>query len=239
MKERQSIVLVHQHEADNVAVLGVVSGWARSSLRTGNRREGLLFFTIVFDADCGNMRGAVDRRQIVLMLNPKEMTMYRRRETAAIGIGTLLVLTLFLGSVRAEERKFDSQAGSGSGANPKLKKMVDQFNRKLGRMKPHQGGLKKVEDLFVVGTAEVNRETGHADVTFKLSEGQRETAEFLVGYISDQSSSKHRKWQVFYRVGDKSTGNEALAHVREQYDKAVSYRQQLMKAYKARSIRRC
>jgi len=122
--------------------------------------------------------------------------------------------------------------------DPKRQKMIDTFSRRLGQMKPFGGGKKNPDDYFLLGTAELNRATGHADVRFEVMQGQREVAGFLADYIAAASRTSLRKWHVFYRLKDAEKAEQALQFTRSQYDQLASYREQLRKTYNARTIRR-
>ena len=119
------------------------------------------------------------------------------------------------------------------------KKAVDAMAKQLGKLKPVDGGLKTATDTFVIGTAELNTATGHADVRFDVKQGQQETAEFLVDYIAGQSEQMLRKWHVFARLRDGQKSQEYLGQLRLQYDEQVAYQEQMKKIYAAASVRRC
>ncbi len=116
--------------------------------------------------------------------------------------------------------------------------MVKNFTRKLGRMKPDGTLRKSMDDFFLVGTADLDPATGHADVRFSAKQGQEAVAEFLVSYITEAPQSIVRKWHVFYRLKDAEQAEEALQYVRTQYDQAEAYRETIKRAYGARTVRR-
>lgn len=118
-------------------------------------------------------------------------------------------------------------------------KTINQLSRQLGRLKPHGTYKKDAGDFFVVGTAELTKASGHADVCFQVKQGQRETAEYLVDYMAQAAPNTLRKWHVFHRLKDDATAQEALQFTRRQYDEAQNYRADLMRRYQATSIRRC
>jgi len=63
--------------------------------------------------------------------------------------------------------------------SPKRDKMVAEFMRKLGRLKPVGGNKKKdLEDYFLLATGDVDAKARNADVRFMVLKGLRKTAEF-------------------------------------------------------------
>lgn len=127
----------------------------------------------------------------------------------------------------------------GTAEDPKREKIVKKFVRQLARLRPLGTNKKKApDDFFLIGTAELNPATRHADVRFDVKQGQQEVAEFLVDYILDASKSSLRKWQVFSRLKDAQQAEQALQLVRSQYDRLASYRKSIAKAYSAKTVRR-
>ena len=123
--------------------------------------------------------------------------------------------------------------------DPKRAKMVRDFSRRLGRLKPTDTTRKSMDHFFVIGTAVVTPATGHADVCFQVKEGQVEVAEFVVDYVLESTEESIRKWHVFSRFKDEQQAQQALMMLRNQYDQMVSYQTQLRQIYGARTMRRC
>jgi len=124
--------------------------------------------------------------------------------------------------------------------SPKRDKMVAEFMRKLGRLKPVGGNKKKdLEDYFLLATGDVDAKARNADVRFMVLKGLRKTAEFLVDYLAAAPAGVLRKWHVFARFKEEADANQALASARVQYDQMVAYRKQLQKIYAVQSSRRC
>jgi hypothetical protein len=118
-------------------------------------------------------------------------------------------------------------------------KIVNRVNRNLGRLKPVGSYQKDDADFFIVGTAKLIKQTGHADVCFQVHQGQRATAEFLYDFMAEATVETPRDWHVFYRLKDGEQAEQALQMTRQQYDQLASYRDQLKQQYRANSIRRC
>jgi hypothetical protein len=128
---------------------------------------------------------------------------------------------------------------SATAQDAQREQTVDRLNRQLGRLKPHGTFQKDANDFFVVGTAELTKVSGHADVCFQVKRGQRETAEYLVDFIAGAPAKTLRKWHVFYRLKDEATAQDAMQFARQQYDRMQAYRDGLKRKYRATTIRRC
>ena len=137
---------------------------------------------------------------------------------------------------KADSGEKADSAAPGASTNPKHKKLVDKFARKLGSLKP-PGNPK--EDYFLVGTAVLTLATGHADVRFQVKRGQQAAAELLVDFVLGAPENTVHKWHVFSRLKDAQQADTALAQIRAQYDQMVAYQEQLKKIYGATTIRRC
>ena len=124
--------------------------------------------------------------------------------------------------------------------SPKREKMIAEFMRKLGRLKPYgDNKTKDLEDFFLIATGDVDLRAKSADVRFMVLHGQRKTAEFLVDYLAAAPQGVLRKWHVFGRFKEEAVANQALATARIQYDRMVAYREQLQRIYAVRNTRRC
>ena len=81
----------------------------------------------------------------------------------------------------------------------------------LENFKLMRSGRKSLEDFFVVGTAELFKETQHADVRFQILNGTKATASFLLDFILSGDSQTQRQWHVFFRAKDRR-GREQIHH---------------------------
>lgn len=166
--------------------------------------------------------------------------MFTRR---SLWITTPLMLALVAGLARPNAAAEDPPPANDNAAapaeNPQRTRMVNRINRRLAQLKPTGSSKKDEEDFFVVGTAVLVRQTGHADVCFQVHQGQRTTAEFLFDFMVQATPANPRDWHVFYRLKDSDQADQALAQTRMQYDQLASYREQLKQQYQATSIRRC
>jgi hypothetical protein len=124
--------------------------------------------------------------------------------------------------------------------DPKRDKLASQFEHKLGRFPLSAGkGKRAITDIFVIGIAELNLTSRHADVRFQAKEGQKSVARYLVDYTLDAPDKTLRQWQVLGRVKTDEEADESLKKIRADYDMSVAYRATIAKMYQAASTRRC
>ena len=123
--------------------------------------------------------------------------------------------------------KSNGSAPSADKTDPKRKKQVDAVFFRLGSMRPSPDPRKDLNDYFIIGTAELNLATKHADVRFEVKQGQQAAAEFLVDYVAAPPANAVRQWQGFSRVKDAQQADAAVAQLRMQYDQAVAYQEHL------------
>ncbi len=134
--------------------------------------------------------------------------------------------------------------GIGDGApnepiDPRRQAMIKKMERQLGRLPVEDATRRSMEDFYLIGTADLNQLTQHADVCFRVLQGQQKVAPFLVEYILDAPEGTLRRWHVFVRFKDSGLAEEALQMARTQYDEAQSYREEIARTYQARTTRRC
>ena len=165
-----------------------------------------------------------------------------------------VVLLVLCGAARADMEKSDRTRNDYSRLgpdidkekrdDPKRKKQVEKFFRQLGKMKRFESSRKNIEDYFLVGTAELNPVTRHADVCFKVHQGQRDVAQFVVDYMAEAEEQADapvqllRKWHVFSRFGESEQADQALEMLRTQYDELAAYRESIARRYNAKTVRR-
>lgn len=156
---------------------------------------------------------------------------------------TLAVLGLVcLAAAREASSPAPSRSPAAATKDPaavKRERMIRTFARRLARLKPVGATKKGPDDFYLLGTAELDPARGHADVCFQVKQGQQQVAEFLVDYMLEAPKNVARKWHVFCRLKDARQAQQALQFARMQYDQLASYRDDLKKRYKAKTIRRC
>ena len=153
----------------------------------------------------------------------------------------VLLLALFtcLGPMQAEDGKPGDYQVTSPAANDQRTKAVTVLTRKLGQFKLQGKVIREADDFFVVGTADVNLQSRHADIRFFVKQGKQDVAEFLADYILAPPDGMVHQWHVFYRVRGPEQGQQALLAVRNQYDEVRAYRAQMQRIYNAKTTRRC
>ena len=153
----------------------------------------------------------------------------------------VLSLTWFtcLSSMQAANGEPDDYQVVSPAANEQRVKVVTVLTKKLGQFKIQGKVIKEADDFFVVGTADVNLQSRHADIRFFVKQGKQDVAEFLADYILAPPDGMVHQWHVFYRVKGPEQGQQALLAVRNQYDKVRAYRAQMQRIYNAKTTRRC
>lgn len=185
------------------------------------------------------------------------MSTFRQYRCAGVALAGLALGTvafwLFCGSAAAQEPK---RIYDGTPLDPALDppqidmppkwedskrdKMVAEFERRLGRLKPAgKNKTKDLEDYYLIATGDINTLVRSADVRFLVLQGQRKTAEFLVDYVAAAPEGVVRKWHVFARFKEAAEAQQGLAAARLQYDQMVAYRKKLEEIYRVASTRRC
>lgn len=146
------------------------------------------------------------------------------------------------GTSAARPAKAESKGAAIKPASPEAQRnrLVKEFAKRLGAMLPKDSRQKDMNsDYFLVGTADLNNETKHADVKFDFKQGQQSTAEFLADYVMNESESVSHKWHVFARFKETQQAQQGLTDIRQQYDQMVAYQEQIKRIYAAASVTRC
>ena len=102
-----------------------------------------------------------------------------------------------------------------------------------------KSGKKSLDDYFVVGTADVNSATQHADVRFEILGGVKSAADFLIDFIFNRPKDHKGEWHVFYRAPTEAKAIEYRQQMRDWYDSLQAQRAQIAAIYKAKTTARC
>lgn len=100
-------------------------------------------------------------------------------------------------------------------------------------------GKRSPDDSFVIGTADMNCATLHADIRFEVLCGVKSAADFIIDFQMNRPQNHKGEWHVFWRV---PTEDEAIAYrqqMRDWYDNLEKQRSQIAAIYKARTTARC
>ena len=100
-------------------------------------------------------------------------------------------------------------------------------------------GKKSPDDYFVVGTADMNSRTLHADIRFEVLNGVKVTADFLTDFIYKRTRGHEGEWHVFFRGRTEAQVTAYRQRLRDAYDSLETQRAQLASIYHAKSTARC
>ena len=91
----------------------------------------------------------------------------------------------------------------------------------------------------MVGTADLNTATQHADIRFEILHGIKATADFLIDFIFNRSKDHKGEWHVFYRAANEAKATDYRQQMRDWYDNLQSQRAQIAAIYNAKTTARC
>ena len=115
----------------------------------------------------------------------------------------------------------------------------ESIESRLAAFKRNRQGKKSPDDFFVIGTADMNSTTLHADIRFEILAGVKNAADFLIDFIFNRPKNHKGEWHVFYRGGTEAEATELSPAdarlVRLDGGPAV----QLAAIYNAKSTARC
>lgn len=113
------------------------------------------------------------------------------------------------------------------------------IEEQLGAFKLSVRGLKSPDDYFVVGTADMNCATLHADIRYEVYGGVKTTADFLIDFIFNRPENHKGEWHVFYRAPTEALAVDYRQQMRNWYDTLQAQRSQIAQIYKAKTTARC
>ena len=88
-------------------------------------------------------------------------------------------------------------------------------------------GKKSPDDFFVIGTADLNTTTQHADIRFEILNGVKNAADFLIDFIFNQPKNHQGEWHVFFRGHTEAQAVEYRQKMRDWYDNLEAQRASL------------
>ncbi len=92
----------------------------------------------------------------------------------------------------------------------------------------------------MIATAAVHPTTENADVCFRAVAGLDEAAREITRFQGDTfARGEISYWHVYYRMSAEGDSQQLVDQLQRKYDETVAYRNQLMRQYSARTIRRC
>ena len=121
----------------------------------------------------------------------------------------------------------------------RTKAKAESIEDQLAAFKMSTSGKKSPDDFFVIGTADLNTTTQHADIRFEILNGVKNAADFLIDFIFNQPKNHQGEWHVFFRGHTEAQAVEYRQKMRDWYDNLEAQRAQLAAIYNAQSTTRC
>jgi hypothetical protein len=121
----------------------------------------------------------------------------------------------------------------------RAKAKSDSIEDQLIAFKRTTPGKKTLDDYFVVGTADLNSRTLHADIRFEVLGGVKATADFLIDFIFNSAKDHKGEWHVFFRGRTEAQATDYRQQMRQWYDSQEAQRSQIAAIYKAKTTARC
>jgi hypothetical protein len=121
----------------------------------------------------------------------------------------------------------------------RAKAKSESIEDQLVAFKMSTPGKRSLADYFVIGTADLNTATLHADIRFEILSGVKSAADFLLDFIFNRPTSHLGEWHVFFRGRTEDQATEFRQQMRDWYDSLQAQREQLAAIYHAKSTARC
>jgi hypothetical protein len=123
--------------------------------------------------------------------------------------------------------------------NLRTKAKSESVESRLAAFKSSTSGKLSPDDYFVVGTADLDPRTSHADIRFEILAGIKETADFLIDFIFNSPKNHKGEWHVFFRGRTEAQAIVYREQLRGWYDNMESQRAQIAAIYNAKTTARC
>ncbi len=120
----------------------------------------------------------------------------------------------------------------------RLKAKSQSIEDQLAAFKLSTPGKKSADDYFVIGTADMNKVTLHADIRFEILNGVKSAADFLIDFIFNRSKDHKGEWHVFYRAHTEAQAIDYRQQMRDWYDSMEAQRAEIAAIYNAQSTTR-
>jgi hypothetical protein len=121
----------------------------------------------------------------------------------------------------------------------RAKAKSESIEDQLAAFKLTPPSKKSPDDYFVVGTADLNLSTSHADIRFEILGGVKNAADFIIDFNFNRPKNHQGEWHVFYRAHTESKAVEYRQAMRDWYDSLEAQRAQMAAIYKAKTTARC
>jgi hypothetical protein len=121
----------------------------------------------------------------------------------------------------------------------RAKAKSESVESRLAVFKRSTAGRISTDDYFVVGTADLNLATLHADIRFEILSGVKTAADFVIDFIFNRSETHKGEWHVFFRARTEAEATEYRQQLRDWYDSLAAQRAQIAAIYRAKTTARC
>jgi len=115
----------------------------------------------------------------------------------------------------------------------------ESIEEQLAAFKLSTTGRKSPDDYFVVGTADLNVTTLHADIRYEILSGVKSAADFIIDFTFNLPKNHRGEWHVFFRAHTQEEADTYIAQLRNWYDTMEQQRAQMAAIYNAKTTRRC
>jgi hypothetical protein len=121
----------------------------------------------------------------------------------------------------------------------RTKAKSESIEDQLTAFKLTTSGKKSPDDCFVIGTADLDLATLHANIRFEILSGIKNAADFIIDFTFNLPKNHKGEWHVFYRARTEAKASEFRQAMRDSYDSLVAQRNQIAAIYKAKTTARC
>jgi len=121
----------------------------------------------------------------------------------------------------------------------RTKAKSESIEDQLAAFKLSTSGRKSPDDCFVVGTADLNLATLHADIRYEILSGVKSAADFIIDFTLNLPKNHKGEWHVFFRSRTEAKAIEYRQAMRDLYDSLEAQRAQIAAIYKAKTTARC
>jgi hypothetical protein len=121
----------------------------------------------------------------------------------------------------------------------RAKAKAESIEDQLAAFKLSTAGKKSPDDYFVIGTADLNTATSHADIRFEILSGVKSAADFLIDFTFNRPKNHKGEWHVFFRAHTEDKATAYRQQMRDWYDSLEAQRAQIAAIYNAKTTARC
>ena len=121
----------------------------------------------------------------------------------------------------------------------RLKAKSQSIEDQLIAFKLNTPGKKSLDDFYVIGTADMNSLTQHADIRFEILTGVKKASDFLIDFIFNRPKNHKGEWHVFYRAHTEAQAIDYRQQMRDWYDSMEAQRAEIAAIYDAKTTARC